>query len=486
MTLLTYHDAYAMRRGLAKLPIGDVPLSPAMALLLNGLDCSTPDGWQTLSNLVSANPEISRQVLQIDPKQPLSKPADEVYIPSLPVYATPKDSDIKAAAAACRWHDDFVAWAIKRSPMTPPLVLEAGAVYLLGVAIARRVCLQVHDRIYPHLYMLWIAETTRYAKSTGLKAVSEVARAAIPHMLLPQTATPEALLEAMAGEMPENFDRLNARDRARLERGQRFAAQRALIIDEASSLLGATKKDYMAGLQEFMLEAYDAPEIKERNTRGGGLVIVHRLALSILGATTPAAMARTVTADKWEDGEMARYALLFPDGYQPYDDTFGDYDPPDHVVRQLALLHTRLPEPPLMALDTGNTPDQVTVFAGIAPEVLKAFKGYRRALTELVNADLDMRLHGNYGRLPVQVLKVAMSFAAMDWCTQQAEGNPLRIEMPHWTKALLIVEKWRGSLHRLIPVLTESQDSRAQARILTILTHAPSGLTARDISKRIG
>jgi len=472
-------DAYALSRHIiGEIVPGDLKLSPLTRMLLQ-LDA-------TALKTHAMNAGILNAILAANPigAAPV-RPEDTIYVPPLPSYAEPKDKTARDAERVCPWLNDFIAWSTRRSPLTPPLFLEAGGVFLIGMAIARRVVIIPHAKIYPHLYVLWIAETTRFAKSTGLSAVNDLASKAMPHMQLPHTSTPEALLEGMSGKMPENYSQLKPREKSLLDIGTRFSAQRALILDEASSLLGASKKDYMAGLQEFFLRAYDAPETETRSTKQG-LMVVHNLALSILGATTPAAMARTVTPDKWEDGEMARYALLYPEGAMAYTEDYGDFEPPPEMVMALKRLHDDLPKPPDPALMLEDDPQLEALTASMTADAMRAYKNYNRAMKDILEDDPDPRLAGNYGRLPTMGMKVALSMASMDWCHTPNRDRVPTITLLHWHRAQSMVEKWRGSLHRLMPALSESLDSRAQSRIERLLVHSPSGLTMRDISRRIG
>lgn len=483
---ITPIDAYAFKRKLTGMDITDIPTSPLVTALLTGIDPSIQDQFKLLMNIVNSNPGIQRAILAIDPKSPppngkQSREID-VPVPVLPKAARLTDEQIKAAERAGLWLSAYTAWSADRSRMTPRYFLEASGLWLIGVATARRAMVTTHDRIFPHLYMLWVATTTRYAKSTGLKCARDVMDQAFPYLLLPHESTPESTFKEFSGEKPENMDSLPETEREIINNARRFAAQRALLIDEASSLLGSGKKDYMQGYSEWLMKAYDAPERLTRSTRSSGLQVVNRVGLSILGATTPAAMARNITPDRWEDGDLARYALLFPEGSMPFDDDWGAYSPPDYVVDQLKLLHERLPQPG-NSWEQFKAPDIMQV--RIEDDVKTAMKKYRKAYFDMTESDLDQRLHGNYGRLPVQCIKVALSLALIDWC-DQAVGNPPVMRMGHWARAQMITEQWRSSLHRLLQAISESKDSRAQTRIISILKYSPTGLTLRDISRSCG
>jgi hypothetical protein len=56
-------------------------------------------------------------------------------------------------------------------------------------------------KIYPNLYLMLVAGTTFYRKSTAYKLAEQVARAAIPHMLMLTPGSPERFQEALAEEI---------------------------------------------------------------------------------------------------------------------------------------------------------------------------------------------------------------------------------------------------------------------------------------------
>jgi hypothetical protein len=483
--MISAADAYVLKRALVgMLPDEGVQPSALVAALLVSAPADGSKRFAYLSGVVNADQTLQSAVLAVDPAKPPVKQQAVVIVPDLPPKARLTDAQRKAADGACRWLDTFTEWASKRSPLTPPAFLEAGAIWLLGLSIARRAYIQLeHERIYPHLYMLWVATTTRYAKSTGLNCIEHVANLCFPHLLMPQESTPEALVNNLAGRLPDNHAELKPFIRELLQKGSLYAGQRGLLIDEASSLLGAQKKDYMQGLMELLLKAYDAPNLQMRSSKSAGMVVMRNLGLSLLGATTPAAMSRYVGVESWETGQMARYALLFPDSLLPYPEGTGDfYNPPLDVTSPLMHLHERLPEPKDELLgDDLSEPTSVLAEA----DAIKAYRAYARGLHELVNGELDERLRGNYGRLATIAMKVALSLSMLDW-SQQADGNHPRILAIHWYRAQTIVESWRASLHRLLQALNETKDTRFIDRIAVLLRYSPSGLTIRDMARSTG
>jgi hypothetical protein len=68
-------------------------------------------------------------------------------------------------------------------------------------------------------------------------------------MLMPQPGSLESFMSMLGGILPPNFADIPQLDRARLEKGNRYAAQRGLLRDELSGLFKSIGRDYMAGLK---------------------------------------------------------------------------------------------------------------------------------------------------------------------------------------------------------------------------------------------
>ena len=475
---LSEYDLWALRYWLA---IGKPPLercNPFVAAMIELLNPRDFHQKESIFRLLGSNiVDIMKVNPNADPPTPAVVSRQTVIIPSLPAYAELTDAQQQAAASAGIWLDEFLQFARRRASMTPPLFLLSGGLWLIGLATARRAYIQVGNKVFPHLYIFWIATTTKFAKSTGLDCVKAIAQDAFPHLLLPSNSTPEALFSNLAGNAPTNIEQLNERNRNRIREGLKFAGQRGILIDEATKMLNAQAKEYMAGFLELLLEAFDAPDLLEKDLKQGRLVI-NRLGLSIIGATTPAALSLFMNHARWETGEMARYILLAPEEAEPFSTTTESVPIPETLINRLKALYNRLPAPP----DDSTEDSQPTaIAASMEAPAIEAMNLYRRAMIELSD-DVPSALQGNYGRMPTQALKVALLLALIDWAGQ-AEGNPLVIRMGHWARAVQITEEWRASLHRTYQDVTRSKEERLQDEIAHQLRRSPSGLTVRDLQR---
>lgn len=496
---LTPNDAYAFRRALSKLDVpDDLPLSPVAKLLLETLDpLHNPAHWQMLQEMVTRHHPIMQQVMVVDPtSQPPDDPKDydELYVPPLPKAAQLDPSLVEAANAVGRFHHDCTDWLMQKSPMSPHIFLESAPLWAVGLAIARRCVLRLSfDDIYPNLYILWVAPTTYYHKSTGLKAITKLVRSTLPHLLLPETTTPEMLMAKLAGQKPANYDQLLPGEKKLEEQGTRFAGQRGMSIDEASKIL--IPKKYMEGHAEALMQLFDGADRMERELRGDGKLIVYNPSLSLIGATTPTMLARYMTDAEWESGLMARIIPLTPTEKEvKY--TVSDHAPEltqimEGLKSRLLRIHNAFPTPPEWealygADDPVNLP---TIDALIEPEVMKHFNAYSQAMHELTDPrqGLDERLRGNYGRFPVLTIKLSLILTLMDWVENGATGSP-RISLAHWARAQILTEEYRASAHRLLAELNVSQDVKNEQKILDFIARSSAERppSKRDIHRGTG
>lgn len=468
-------------------------ITPLIAGMLNNLQ--QPKDAIDLLRLLG--PETSQNVLQIaDPSSepPIPSPTVEpdIIIPELPSESRLSDELIKSAENVGGWVNDFLKWSTKRTPMTPTFWLEAGALYCIGLAVARRLYLHIHEPIYPHFYILWVGRTSVYRKTSGLKCVLSTINKAIPHMLFSEEMTPEAFISSAAGRHPANYEKMPPWEKKMVDESMKHAAQRGVVLDEASSLFASnSKKDYMAGSEEMWLRAFDAAEYYSRETSADGKTIIRDMAMSMLGATTPAAFKRVIDPAAWETGLTARFAMLYMDEKLPHKDTSHDtkyFEPPDVLVRRLIALHQKLPLTPQVALLDGEAPPRrQQIGALIDKDVFPMFRSYAKALQyDLLWGNLDARLHGNYSRLPVYTEKVALALAAIDWADSGAPKEGVRITVPHYARAQQITEKWRASLHRMLAGIAKSKDSEDEDAIYKHLESYPKGETLRELLYRTG
>lgn len=469
------------------MPWESLALSPAVALLLAHLDPTVPDDLRFLRKVLGQ--ELLRAVLAVDPNAPppplLQRAADLNIVPELPTSARLTDTQLQEASSVGHWLNDYINWAGSAANETP-LAFHLGAgLYLSAIAVGRRLYINTPwwQQVFPNLYLMIVAVSTYYRKSAGLSLASEVARLAIPHMLMPQPGSPENFMSMLGGILPPNFADIPQIDRARLEKGNRYAAQRGLLRDELSGLFKSMGRDYMAGLKELIMTLYDCPVYLDSNTNNKGLVVIRDAALSILGAATPAELATALSPSDCFNGNLARFSLLTPEADYKERPAPKDSHTPTDLAARLKRLHERLPEPPMPdALGEKKTSEAWSLSA----DIWTACRAYEQALRAMTapNASLNDRLRGIYGRLHVQAIKVAILLAAMDWSDEDGQQH-LTVTSAHWYRAQQIVEDWRASAHRLLADLGENEEGRLENRVLGLLKSCGGNATVRDLYRTL-
>lgn len=409
-----------------------------------------------------------------------------VYRPPLPDYAELSPAQKQEAKAGRKWLDTYVKWACEAASATPEIFHEAMGLWLLATAATRRVKLQVGgEDIFPNLYIMIIAKTSLYRKSTGMKKAAAVLnKANLDVLRLPGEATPEALFDELAGIKPVNFEKLPIEVQKRWLLGRAFAAQKSIMKDEASSILANLKKEYMAGLSEILLQGYDSDTgVIDKRLQSKGLISIKDLSLCFLGATTPVMYAKYIGIEESENGFLARFALITPEGPPQ------DREAPDHIEMPYTLIqeirHMFLEILPgdyksvTAAMEEVITPPVTT--ASIAPEAFKQLKKYRKAMGFDMAAKevIDDSKSASYSRLGTMAYKIALLFAIIE-----ATSPAIRIEDRHAYAAQIVCERWRESLHRLDVDIARSQNNGVHEKVQRyIQSSGDVGVTLRDIMK---
>jgi hypothetical protein len=372
------------------------------------------------------------------------------------------------------WVDQYIGYAEAVSPMTPRTFHESAALWLTALGIARRLALRMpYDEIFPNLYVVWDAPSTLFRKTTALNIARKLARDVFPHLLAAQDTTPESFISDLAGKEPAYWEKMSLADQNDWAAKRNYSAQKGWVLDEISGLLAGAGRDYNAGLLEALLRLYDCDPHFTRSTRSQGWVTVRGSYLSILGASTPAALAAHLPVERlWGNGWWPRFAILTPETDRPEWREARGVDRPPALADGLKRLYNRLPP-----ATWPNPPEAITVSLGAG--TFDAWKAYNRALSfDLLTPELDRRLFGAYGRLPTHALKVAMILAALNWDTTPAP----QIELTHLARAQAIAEEWRRSAHRALAEATASDFDRLQERITRQLSrHEPGGATLRNV-----
>lgn len=394
------------------------------------------------------------------------------------IQPLPYEIDFSLGKGAGRWLDLYVDYASQVSPQTPRSFHETAALWLMSVAIARRVYVKMSFAdILPNLFVLWVARSTIWSKTTAMNVATRLAEKTFRHLLGPQDMTPEALYADMCGKEPPNIKEFNDTAMAVWKAERDFSAQRGFAWDEISGFLAKSQKEYNAGLIEAFLKFYDCSDYKG-TTKGGGRVWVRNSYVSVLGASTPVMMQQHFQNSQLaNNGWWQRFIIVTPEGDKPeYSRNEGYVREPPHLQSWLHNIYARLPMP--------SYPDVATpVELELSDDVMQVWGQYDKAMrSDLQDDNLSDSMSSTYSRFSTLSIKVATILATMDW----GENMPQPvIRVKHMVRAIEFCEQWRRSLHKVMGTSVASVERTIRDRILKQVAKydEQGGLKVSDLSR---
>jgi hypothetical protein len=180
----------------------------------------------------------------------------------------------------------YVAYA--KELTDAPLVFHYfTALSILGAAVNRATCIPWgQNNIYPNLWVILLAASTNYRKTTSLRIGEEILRAHDKPLVFPNEFTPESLLRQLS-RTPCGL----------------------LSLDEFGLFLTSTKKEYMRGIAEILTTLYDCPPEYNKEIMSGS-VSIERPFISILATSTIDWLTANVNEKDIRGGFLGRFMLV--------------------------------------------------------------------------------------------------------------------------------------------------------------------------------
>jgi len=250
------------------------------------------------------------------------RPKAFVIPPDAGLVTEPEDALVPEGT----WIADFVA--SMRGIETPTIFTLWGALWALSTASAREIGFEwlEDELLYPNLYVILVAPPARCRKSTSLrhafKVLERLAETYVPDPDDPDLETTDLVLEQLATfnwatskTTPEALEvlleppptmNLHGRDGLALfDKG----SQVSLLVSELTTFL--SKRKYMTGMIDTLTDLYDCPERHSYNTIARGNVILEKVYLTFIGATTPTSLKDALPPEAFGEGFMSRVCVIF-------------------------------------------------------------------------------------------------------------------------------------------------------------------------------
>lgn len=378
------------------------------------------------------------------------------------------------APSPTTWIDAYVAWASKRSPLTPPHFHENIAYTLASCAIAGRVCAQTpQGLVYPNLYTLLLGKTSVYAKSVAMNLSQEGAESAmIANRIINSVFTPESIVGELAGEKPMNLASLPEDAQDRWRQSHNWGAQRMFRLDEAGIFFNGLKRDYNAGFADLWMQFYDCPTTVERTTYKHGLHVIPRPVLSCLFATTPASIGPMILdSQHWQSGFWPRWNFCVGGGYPEFANA--SFEPVPEAVRY-----------PLFYLGNGNigpwTADSPLVIP-VDQDVYKEYEAMLEVNRKLTWETDDSKASTALGRLHTKRLKLAIILTAL----APTDPKQWRVSMPAWQATEKTVRQIKLDMDEAIRQAGHTERLTQEERIVRFLNSKNGDANMRALYKHL-
>jgi hypothetical protein len=374
--------------------------------------------------------------------------------PDEPPAWTPRchlTDDERAEAARGTFVDDYVAYGQLRTD-APACFHRSTAFAVLSTIVGRRAVLHLSvGDVYPALWLLILAESTIYRKSTVFDLARELIRAVDPAYLAPNDITPQRFIAMLA-----EYD------------GRPLLFMR----DEVSGFFDAMNRyDFMAGFKELLCHVYDSrpfrrERMKPKTAKGQEAedadwrYDVKEPFLNFAGATTPERFYEVARVEDLHSGYLPRHLLVVP----PKDHRSGGVVEERSAVldRAQGVLVTRL---------RALAQDPITLT--MDEQAYKRFNRYQRAVEDEAQDAPHPSLALIVGsRCTWMALRAAMLLAVAD--------GTQRLSLPHLLRGIDEGETWRQTALDIFGRLAPSKFERLATRVVDLVVRKGT-VNRRDV-----
>lgn len=248
-----------------------------------------------------------------------------------------------------------------------------------AAAIQRRAVLRMSfGDIYPNLYACIVAPTSVFHKSTALDQVPQLLRRAqLDALLLANDMTAEGLVRQLQSR-PAGL----------------------IVNHEIGRIFNSHNVKYLANLKPNLTDSFDCkPFIRRLSAEE---IRIDAPYLNILGATTPSRFFEGVSLTDWQDGFLARWLFVLPEGEPDFDAVMGLFTE-DHD-RQIGDIAVKL-------ASVNRQHETAFIFAG---DAFKLWDSWAREGVKAAYYFGDDAATGFVSRYNVYALKLALILAAVN------------------------------------------------------------------------
>jgi hypothetical protein len=314
------------------------------------------------------------------------------------------------------------------------------ALSLLSICTNRNLVLRLsQDDLYPNIWVMNLGKSTVSRKSAAIGKFSRFAGDLFPLAALPQSYSPEGLLEELT-EKPKGY----------------------LVKDEAAAMIEAMEKNYMLEMRDIYCILYDCKGYRrklrtsQRNKQSefGAMDPF----INLLCATTPESFSQFTTLNDLTSGWLVRFIYTLPNYKKPYMHfkpiSEEDQNAYAQVLSRLAYLKG--------LLYSRDTPIEIQ----LEPDAWTYYQAWQEQREgELVEIGDDIQL-AFFGRLAFTALKMAILFTIgrLDYTEET------NVSLEHVQEACRQVDVYFIPIGRVIAdIIAMDEANNLQEKILATL-----------------
>lgn len=387
-------------------------------------------------------------------ESPEPGPSGNVNEPAVPY--SPRcllaDEEVELALTLDTWPGRFIEYARQRTD-APREFLEAAAYGGLSVGVGRKALLKlITGPVIPILWILLVADSTRYRKSTVIDLLVEVLVLAPVDALAPDDFSPQRLVNLMA------------------ERSGRPTLFRR---DEFGGFYeGLNKLEHQSGGKQILIGFHDGRDYrkelvgdKQRDSEPGEtrrkpeVIEVHDPFLSILAGTQRDLFLSQASHGDVFSGFLPRFAFVAPNRPPQRRDV--------HLLGETVVAEGARLAKELQRIWNGS---QRSMY--LDDGVLARWNRYTSDLKgEADTAPLPPVAGPVFDRIGHMALKVALLLA-------YADGD--RVTMAHMLAGMEVAERWRASSYTLLAAIGPTRDEKVVQRVFDLISRKP-GIKRQDV-----
>lgn len=344
--------------------------------------------------------------------------------------------------------EEYEAWALTRSPDSPPVYHRSLAWMILSASLADRVYTNAKwAKLFPQLWVFITGETTRHRKSTSMGFARDIIDAVDNALMEEPTyigsdTTSEALLKAL---------------------GARNGKSALVHTDEINGFFADVfTKGYRAGTLEMFTLLYDGKTpISLRSTAGAGNDRNVRATMSFLGGGIQSKLGQILTRDHLLSGFLLRVGWACADPI-PYKPGQSDYQLPDEgqesveydpvrsgFIRQIARVKQQ---------HDWESPSEVFP----SHESVARLNKFVRELEEYAFKTGDEVVEAGVERIRDSVVKASVLLSTFKGEATISEQTMLR--------AILQGEEWFKSMLKMVSEISTSSFGREQDELVSYIS----------------